>query len=778
MINILDQNTINKIAAGEVIERPMSIVKELVENSLDANATNITVEIKNGGISYIRVTDNGDGIDKDEVRKAYMRHATSKLLTSEDLEGIMTLGFRGEALSTIAAVTETEMVTKKRDSLTGVRYMISGGKEIEFSEAGAPDGTTIISKNIFFNTPARLKFLKTSVTEGSYINDLMIRISLSHPSISFRLISNGKTVLSTSGNGKVKDTIYGIYGRDISNNLLPVDHTSDGIKISGYIGKPFISKGNRSFENYFVNGRYITNVVIAKAIEEAYKTRIMQHKFPFTALFFQMDPTMCDVNIHPTKKEFKYYNEKALFSATFHAVSDALSEREYMPDFNISENKTGAEKRVVNNSNVADSRTNDPGNNSVHMPRNTSTVSNINDTVSNTNNTASNTNDTVSNTNNTASNTNDTVNNNKNTSAGTNLNSKNSLDGGVNTSSNESDSRNADNSVKNVINNSNTSDSGINNNIRNLENTAESKSNTVSDSASTSSGTVSNFSKHSSNNNTLKPNIKKPSMGSYSILEKLLPKEYLAEVNEKSKIYGEEKDSAQNKTEDYKDESAKIFNETHEQKEIETVQKNLFDDDYISKEAISHHKIIGLAFDTYWITQYNDTLYLMDQHAAHEKVNYERFLKAFKERSIVSQKIFPPEVISLSAVEMDAVMKNREYFLKSGFEIDEFGGNEVKLSAMPVNFIDISGRDVFLEFVSYLTQNISGINEDIFVHRLATMGCKAAVKGNQKISFEEAQHLIEDLLTLENPYTCPHGRPTIIKLTKQDLEKKFKRIVN
>ncbi|MCR5367457.1 DNA mismatch repair endonuclease MutL [Eubacterium sp.] len=674
MINILDQNTINKIAAGEVIERPMSIVKELVENSLDANATNITVEIKNGGISYIRVTDNGDGIDKDEVRKAYMRHATSKLLTSEDLEGIMTLGFRGEALSTIAAVTETEMVTKKRDSLTGVRYMINGGKEIEFSEAGAPDGTTIISKNIFFNTPARLKFLKTSVTEGSYINDLMIRISLSHPSISFRLISNGKTVLSTSGNGKVKDTIYGIYGRDISNNLLPVDHTSDGIKISGYIGKPFISKGNRSFENYFVNGRYITNVVIAKAIEEAYKTRIMQHKFPFTALFFQMDPTMCDVNIHPTKKEFKYYNEKALFSATFHAVSDALSEREYMPGFNISENKTEAEKKVVNNSNTSDSR--------------------------------------------------------------------------------------------------------INNNIRNSENTAESKSNTVSDSASTSSSTVSNFSKHSSNNNTLKPNIKKPSMGSYSILEKLLPKEYLAEVNEKSKIYGEEKDSAQNKTEDYKDESAKIFNETYEQKEIETVQKNLFDDDYISKEAISHHKIIGLVFDTYWITQYNDSLYLMDQHAAHEKVNYERFLKAFKERSIVSQKIFPPEVISLSAVEMDAVMKNREYFLKSGFEIDEFGGNEVKLSAMPVNFIDISGRDVFLEFVSYLTQNISGINEDIFVHRLATMGCKAAVKGNQKISFEEAQHLIEDLLTLENPYTCPHGRPTIIKLTKQDLEKKFKRIVN
>ena len=686
MINILDQSTINKIAAGEVVERPMSIVKELVENSIDADASQITVEIKDGGLSYIRVTDNGNGIEKDDIRRAYMRHATSKLSTAEDLVGVMTLGFRGEALSTIAAVTETEMVTKTRDSLTGIKYVINGGREESFGEVGAPDGTTIISRNIFFNTPARLKFLKTAMTEGSYINDLIVRIALSHPTISFKLIANGKVTISTSGNGKLKDVIYAVYGRDITANLLPVDYSENGISVSGYIAKPFISKGNRSFENYFVNGRYITNPIIAKAIEEAYKTSIMMHKFPFTMLSLKLDPKMCDVNIHPTKKEFKYYNEKALFHTVYHAVSDALIGKEIIPDFNLDKKNAEDQKAAAEGT--------------------------------------------------------DNV-------------------------------KKAETSINNNVN------------LKQTEVDAASKQSDVS-------AAVKNDSGSSLHNKTESFSVKRPEAkpaaqrSSYSILEKLLPPEYLSEVNEKKAFnFANKKETVEASSEEtIKTQAEKtekivedIRKETAAEKEVRETQRSLFEDDYISSEAISHHRILGLAFDTYWISQYNDALYLMDQHAAHEKVNYEHFMKAFKERTVVSQRVFPPEVISLSALEMNAVVENLEFFRKCGFEIDEFGGNEVRISALPISYIDFSGREVFLEFASYLAQNITGINEDIFVTRLATMGCKAAVKGNQRISIDEAQRLIEDLLTLDNPYTCPHGRPTIIKLTRQELDKKFKRIV-
>lgn len=708
MIKVLDQNTIDKIAAGEVIERPMSVVKELVENSIDAGATSITVEIKDGGISYIRVTDNGSGIDSGDVRKAYMRHATSKLETAEDLNGILSLGFRGEALSTIAAVTETEMITKTADSLTGIKYVVSGGREVEFSELGAPNGTTIIAKNIFFNTPARLKFLKTPMTESSYINDLMIRMAMSHPGISFKFINNGKNILDTSGNDRLRDTVYAVYGRDITKNLLPVDHEEGEIRISGFIGKPFIAKGNRSFENFFVNGRYITNGIIYKAIEEAYKTYIMQHRFPFTVLFLSLPPEKCDVNIHPTKKEFKYENEKGLFTAVYHAVSEALKDREMMPEWQTDD----ADKASDRQRNTPASQLRPDAKTAMQAEDYGKITSQIGQHVS-------------------------------------------------------------------------AKHSGVENK---------------------GSGIISG--------------IGKPSHGSYSILEKLLPPEFRNNLDSISAEYVDAKDnvhgntvaegnvldktgsdgSLQNNPETggsvlnnkndgsvqsgncNTDTSERIFEEIHKETSEEKIlvgeQKNLFNDNYLSKEAISHHRIIGLAFDTYWITEYNDTLYLMDQHAAHEKVNYERFLKEFKERKIVSQRIFPPEIVSLTSVEMDAVRNNIERFNETGFEIDEFGGNEVKISSMPVNLVGLSGRDIFLEFVTYLSENKSGVTEDIFVHKLATMGCKAAVKGNQRISIDEAQRLIEKLLTLDNPYTCPHGRPTIIKYTKTELDKKFKRIVN
>ncbi len=732
MIKILDQNTIDKIAAGEVIERPMSVVKELVENSIDAGSTAVTVEIKDGGISYIRVTDNGSGIEADEVRKAYMRHATSKLETADDLNGIMSLGFRGEALSTIAAVTETEMITKTADSLTGIKYVISGGREVELSEIGAPNGTTIIAKNIFFNTPARLKFLKTAMTESSYINDLMIRIAMSHPGISFKFISNGKNILDTSGNDKLKDTIYAVYGRDITKNLLPVDHEEGNIRISGFVGKPFIAKGNRSFENFFVNGRYITNGVIYKAIEEAYKTYIMQHRFPFTVLFLSLPPEMCDVNIHPTKKEFKYENEKELFTTVYHAVSEALRDRELMPEWKDDETKqTGVVRETVRTTaNTADA-------------------------------------------------------------------SNNTVDSIVKNTENARIIADASNKISDTI-------------IHNTDNTriTTDTSKTHADISDKSTETVrsesDNGRKISNVEKKAFPGIGKPSHGSYSILEKLLPPEYRSELAEKTGNYSAKQNDTNNDTSvnnnvsennnaqehdkagsgdliNREAENSRIFENIHKETEEEKIivgeQKNLFNDDYLSKEALQHHRIIGLAFDTYWITQYNDTLYLMDQHAAHEKVNYERFLKDFKERKIVSQRMFPPEIISLSSVEMDAVRNNLERFNETGFEIDEFGGNEVKISAMPVNLAGLDGRDIFLEFVTYLAGNTSGVTEDIFVHKLATMGCKAAVKGSQRITVEEAQKLIEELLTLDNPYTCPHGRPTIVKYTKAELDKKFKRIV-
>lgn len=651
MIKVLDQHTIDKIAAGEVIERPASVVKELVENSIDAGATRITVEINDGGTTLIRVTDNGSGIEADDVRKAYFSHATSKLDNVDDLLNISSLGFRGEALSTIAAVSQVEMITKTHDAMSGIRYEIHGGKEVEFKEIGAPDGTTIISRNLFFNTPARLKFLKTNMTEGSYINDLMSHIALANPDVAVKLISNGKVIIDTQGDGRLKETIYSLYGRDITKGLIEADYEDDQIKVYGYIGKPFLSKGNRSFENYFVNKRYIKNAVVNRAIEEAYKTYIMQHKFPYTALFIEVPTYMVDVNVHPAKREFRFDDEKALFHAVFHAVRDALDKKEMIPDAEVDykptqkiyepvkklENKNYAEVRNVTEPEVresAPSYTAAPATTPVTTPESTSCS------------------------------------------------------------------------------------------------TPES----TSVSTPVSSPVV-------------KPEAEAPiETNSFSILESLLPKEYREKL----------KDSVDN---------------------IKYEQAELSETGYLAEEAKGHHKIVGQVFDTYWITEYDGVMFLMDQHAAHEKVNYERFLAEFKERKIHSQNIFPSLIINLSGREKQAAMEHLDYLKKTGFEVEDYGGNDVKLSALPANLIGLDGKDVFTELVAYLADDVTGLTEDIFVRKLASMGCKAAIKGNQKITEEEVIELIEKLMKLDNPYTCPHGRPTIIKMTKEELDKKFKRIV-
>lgn len=647
MIKLLDKATIDKIAAGEVIERPSSVVKELLENSIDAGATAVTVEIKDGGISLIRVTDNGCGIPKDEVRTAYMRHATSKIDTAEDLSYIASLGFRGEALSTIAAVSQTEMITKTSDSLTGVKYVIHGGAEVEYTEVGVPDGTTIVVRNLFFNTPARKKFLKSAMTEGSYINDLVLRLALSHVSISFKLIINGQTKIDTSGNGNTRDAIYQLFGKDITSNLIPVNYKADDMEITGYIGKPYISRGNRALENYFINDRYIKSSIINRAIEEGYKTFIMQHKFPFTVLYITLPKDKCDVNVHPTKMEFKYDNERALFEGVLRTVTDALTHKEIIPKDTVGkkEKEEAAPKPNIKPAEPFETVRKD-NTNITKIPQKNIKASNYSPT--------------------------------------------------------------------------------------------------------------------------------------YTILEKLKQEEIKVQETKKheEKTFKEKTFEAKASDSDtilnmLKDDGVKYTPSNIEAGK----QTSMFDDDFLTEKARKKHRVIGQLFDTYWLIEYEKNLYIMDQHAAHEKVNYERLIKNLKDKQIYSQQLMPPLVITVSYAERQTILDNYDLFMKTGFDIEEFGGNEFKINAVPANLYGLKGRDMFLEFVASLMDNAGYMSNDIFVKKLSSMACKAAIKGNMHISFAEADALIEELLKLDNPYTCPHGRPTIISISETELEKKFHRIV-
>ena len=742
MIKVLDQHTIDKIAAGEVIERPSSVVKELVENSVDAHASRITVEITDGGTSMIRVTDNGDGIDSEDVRKAYLSHATSKLDNVDDLLAINSLGFRGEALSTIAAVSKVEMITKTRQALTGIKYEIEGGKEIGFSEIGAPDGTTIISRNIFFNTPARLKFLKTNMTEGSYINDLMVHIALANPDIAVKLISGGKTIVDTQGDGRLKETIYSLYGKDITKGLLEVNYEDENIKITGYIGKPYLSKGNRSFENYYVNKRFIKNAVVTRAIEEAYKTHIMQHKFPFTALFIEVPTYMVDVNVHPAKREFRFDDEKGLFHAVFHAVKDALTDKVMIPDMESDYKVAPVIKQEV-------SKFNSPFNKPDTINTTTSGSYSFDEF--------------------------------KKSSPGNDsgfLREESSFGESKTSESKTSESKSDDSN--NIDSENNNAENVSSDNI--TVGTSDSVSGTTGSSTTVSHGSSSTHSSGSSGANT----FQRPSSGtnSFSILESLLPKEYMDKINSQDSNQSSDKnglkdgsiESSKESSFDSSVESSRSVSKTESFEQMEMSEAR-----FLSEEAKGHHKIIGQVFKTYWITEYDGSMYIMDQHAAHEKVNYETFLAEFKERRIHSQNLFPPEVIVLSSAEKTAVLDNVDYLKQYGFEIEDFGGNDIKLSTMPANLIGLNGRDVFTELASYLADGISDakkeVTEDIFVRKLATMGCKAAIKGNQEISEYEIKDLLDKLMKLKDPYTCPHGRPTLIKMTKDELDKKFKRIV-
>lgn len=717
MIKVLDQNTINKIAAGEVIEKPSSVIKELVENSIDSGATAVTVEVKGGGLSFLRVTDNGAGIKKDEVKLAFLRHATSKLVTVEDLLSISSLGFRGEALASIAAVAQVEMITKTADDVTGLRYQIHGGKEISSEEIGAPGGTTIIVRNLFYNTPARKKFMKTDATETSYIYDLMCRICMSHPEISFKFIANGTDKLFTSGNCKLRDIIYHIYGRDITSNLLEINAENDYMKISGYIARPCISRGNRSFEGYYVNHRYIKSAVLTKAIEDAFRTFVMIHKFPFTEINFQVRPDLLDVNVHPTKMELKFANSQDIYSFTYNAIRETLLFKELIPDVapgkdpkpetfkqrdvgnapEAFENKrreeiVRAEERTVPQSQPEQLRPAEPQSQPEQLR-----------------------------------------------SAETQTSPQQLCPIEPQTSSQP---------VRPVIE------------IIDETSSSNNKGSDVIDNNKTEKP-AGNYIYADRNNDLERAIVQNRNVVNESPA-------YTAPAPARPSVTAATQDSTVSAASDaaYIEEAGKKY-----------VQQDMFQEKFLTKEARAKHRLIGQLFKTYWLIEYDGKFFIMDQHAAHEKVKYEELMENYKNKKIYSQYLMPPAVVTLSAAEIEFLHENMEMFEALGYQIENFGGREFKLNAVPDNLFGLDGRELFIDFIADASSSAKKVTIDTFIHKLSTMACKAAIKGNTEISFKEADALIDQLLKLENPYTCPHGRPTVISMTESEIEKKFKRIV-
>lgn len=620
-IELLNQETIDKIAAGEVIERPSSVVKELVENAIDAKATAITVEIKDGGTSFIRITDNGCGIPKDQIRIAFLRHSTSKIRNVEDLVSVSSLGFRGEALSSIAAVSRVELITKTAGDLTGSRYLIEGSKELSLEEIGAPDGTTFLVKNIFYNTPARKKFLKSAQTEGTYISDIVEKLALSHPDISFKFINNNQTKLHTSGNGNRKDLIYHVFGREISAALLEVNYEGEFFQVTGFIGKPNISRGNRNYENYFINGRYIKSSLLSKAIEEAYKSFMMQHQYPFTVLYFDFPGNLLDVNVHPTKMELRFDHNQEIYKELCDTVFAILSHRDLIPSVPVNEEKTVKQEHVYKES--------------IPEPFESRRLNDLRKAVA----------------------------------------------------------------------------------------------------------------KDSPYELRYPDYVKTP-----------MP----LRVGESEKSYTPVERVSEPKT------------------SYAPIEMTLSDihPDFLSQEAKKKHRIIGQVFKTYWLIEYEDQLFIIDQHAAHEKVLYERTMASLSKKEYTSQALNPPMIISLDAKEEESLEKYRSQIEKLGYVVEHFGGKEYMISGIPGNLFHLDMKDLFIEMLDDFSNLTGRETPELILEKVASMSCKAAVKGNSALSLSEIESLIDELLTLENPYNCPHGRPTIISMTKYELEKKFKRIVS
>ena len=727
-IHLLSPETIDKIAAGEVVERPSSVVKELVENAIDAGAGAVTVEIRDGGTSMIRITDNGEGIPADQIRTAFLRHATSKLLQLEDLEAIATLGFRGEALSSICAVSMTEMITKTAGSLTGVRYRIEGGVEKGFEEIGAPEGTTILVRNLFYNVPARKKFLKSAQTEAGYVSTLMERLSLSHPDISFKLISNGQTKLHTSGNHSLKDIIYSVYGREAAKNLLEVESDVEPVRIRGLIGKPVLSRGNRNFETTFVNGRYIRSSILSRAIEEGYGNHLMQHRYPFTVLFIDLPGDQVDINVHPAKMEVRFSDAPAVFDRVREAVARAFESKELIveavPAGAREERALAREDRHLQSAAMAKSPAPEPfeqlrktllaNSDSPYQPRypRREHVSSANAPA---------------------------------LRAGA----------GRPWTGSEDNAGNAGSADK----------------------TMQLREEPVSYAAGAAPGAEHTGGGSRRNEQPGQSGLFQEENQPAHIEGSQQP-EYSGKHPQAEYTEGMPQDADHAGTMPQPDRAEEMqqaisIEGTPKQMELSDVS----DDRLLSRQNRKEHRIIGQIFDTYWIVQFRDQMYIIDQHAAHEKVNYERLKKRFEEHTFTAQQLSPPIICTLSLQEENLLATYRECFERIGFEIAHFGGHEYQISAAPDGLLGVEDRELFTQILDSLSDLTGSVSQELFNDRLATKACKMSVKGGDHLTAAEADALIGELLELENPYNCPHGRPTIISMSKYDLEKKFKRIV-
>lgn len=590
-IQVLSKNTIDQIAAGEVIERPASVVKELTENAIDAGASAISVEIKKGGISEIRITDNGCGIPVKQIHAAFLRHATSKLREAKELDSIHSLGFRGEALSSIAAVSMVTMITKASEEDFGSQFMIEGGKEGELQEIGAPDGTTFIVRNLFYNTPARKKFLKSQQTESGYVQSMMEHLALSHPEISFRFSTDGRERLQTSGNGKTEDVVYQIFGREIVKNLLTIEQKTEYYSLKGFLGNYTVNRGNRDFENFFVNGRLVEDKILRKAVEEGYRGFLMQHQFPFAVLFFQFPDGTIDVNVHPAKKEIRMDHGPEVLSLLSAAVHERLTRRDDIIEVTLTKEKK--EDHVT------------------------------------------------------------------------------------------------------------------------------------------------------------------PKVSALPFEEK-----HLKQVNRAVEEH-----------------AASVLKDTAISRYTEEVTKPV-QMSFLSEKSRPFYRIIGQVFDTYWMFEYDGKLYILDQHAAHEKVNYERLMASLKNKTMTSQMVSPALIITLSNQEAAALEEHRSDIEALGFAFESFGGHEYRITATPGNLYSIDTKHLFMDLAAQAVSWKADEESALIRERVATIACKASIKGNQRISQMELEKLLDELLMLDEPFHCPHGRPTMVSLTRDELDKMFKRIVS
>ena len=734
IINVLDKDTINKIAAGEVIEAPAAVVKELVENAIDADANSVTVEVKDGGTSLIRVTDNGKGIGSDDIKTAFLPHATSKIKTADDLTLVSSLGFRGEALASIAAVSEVEVLTKTADEISGIRYVINGGKEEANEPIGTPEGTTFVVRNIFYNTPARKKFLKTPATEGRYVGEVMEHMAVSHPEIAFKFILNGQVKLQTMGNGSLKDVLFYIYGKETTANIIPVNNPDadgelvNGLSVRGYIGKPSLTRGNKEYENYFINGRFIKNKVITRAIEDAYKSFLMQHRFPFTCLLISVDNSLVDVNVHPAKLEVRFSDTESIYRLIFHEVDNALRKKDLLPDMGV---KQVPDKKPLvrdfNSSHKAEKTEKSGGYiiPDIPMPepfeksrqgewkKELKPVFKQESFVT------------------------EKVKRNENSPLITSevyaplTNNLTSEDGNL--------------SLDEALFTENT--------VGSIEKIGESLT------GDARNKNVVDITNEGGDSTAVENNSKTP---------------YFSDLSGVEEEGGTYKNSADNSLQN----DGIIAGTTAVERDFNIENepsKEEFKGGILAKKALPDIKIIGQIFGTYWIIEYDDSVYMIDQHAAHEKVMYERFVKEISRNKVTSQNLLPPVVVTLSGSQSQIVEEIEEHLHKLGFEIEPFGGNEYVIKAVPTELFGISEKDLLFDIIDQYSLEGKKTTPDTVLVKLATMACKAAIKGNMNISLLEAKALIEELMSLDNPYNCPHGRPTMIFMSKSDVEKKFKR---